>query len=261
MAGGFEPFDAVEATAMSKKINDRIAEAIQDSPQRFAGFAAIAPQDPQTAARELERAVKDLGLRGVKINSHIRGEYLDNPKFGVILETAERLGVPIYLHPRQPAPDKLIPYYDYPELAGSMWGYGAETGLHAMRLIVSGVFDKYPSLKIILGHLGEAIPHWLWRIDNRWSKEQATIKASGRKLNKSPGQYFMENFYVSTSGMFWQPALLCAYMALGADRILFAVDYPYESNKDAVAAMDAMPICESDKEKIYHLNAEKLLSL
>ena len=138
-----------------------------------------------------------------------------------------------------------------------MWGYAAETGLHAVRLICSGVFDEYPRLKIILGHLGEALPFWQWRIDNKWQQKTPMAK----NLRKKPSEYMKDNFFVTTSGMFSQPALLCALLTLGADNILFAVDYPYESSEAAVRFMDATSISASDKEKIYHLNVEKLLAL
>jgi 5-carboxyvanillate decarboxylase len=263
-APGVESLPASDGTSLAKRINDEVANIVKKYPKRFASFAAIAPQDPGAAANELERAVKDLGLKGAVVNSHIRGEYLDNQKFWVIFEKAERLGVPIYLHPREPSPDMIKPYLVYPALASAMWGFGAETGLHAMRLICSGVFDKYPGLKIILGHLGEAIPYWLWRIDNFWLMERkgmAHTYSSVSKSQKKPSQYFKDNFYVTTSGMFWQPPLMCAYLVLGADRILFAVDYPYELNREGVQFMDSLPICDDDKEKIYHRNAEKLLGL
>ncbi len=142
-----------------------------------------------------------------------------------------------------------------------MLAFAHETGLHAMRLICGGVFDKYPDLKIILGHLGEALPFWMGRLDTRWVREAAASDPIASKIKKLPSQYIKDNFFVTISGMFWQPAFLCAYLALGADRILFAVDYPYESNKEAVQFMDTALICDSDKEKIYHLNAEKLLAL
>ncbi|MFC1861352.1 amidohydrolase family protein, partial [Chloroflexota bacterium] len=261
MASGLESIDASEATAMACNINDRLSVVIKEHPERFSGFAALAPQDPDAAASELERAVKELGLKGAKINSHVRGEHLDNEKYWAIFESAEKLGVPIYIHPRRPSTDMLKLYENYPVLTGSIWGFAADTGLHAMKLIFSGVFDKYPGLKIILGHLGEAVPFWLGRIDNRWEKEKGASDINNTKLKKKPGQYFKENFFVTTSGMFWQPPLLCTYMVLGAEKILFAVDYPYESNRDAVELIDAMTICDSDKEKICHLNAERLLSL
>ena len=258
---GPEIFDASTGTAVARSTNDELSGIIKQYPQRFAGFAALAPQDPRGAADELERAVKELGLKGAKINSHIRGEYLDDQKFWVIFERAEKLGVPIYIHPREPSPDMLKPYLTYPALAGSMWGYAAETGLHAMRLICSGVFDKYPGLKIMLGHLGEALPFWLWRLDQRWHKGEGASDPLVKKLMKKPSEYIKNNFLVTTSGMFWEPALLCVYLALGADSILFAVDYPFEDSKEAVEFLDTVSICDRDKEKIYHLNAEKLLGL
>jgi 5-carboxyvanillate decarboxylase len=257
---GVEALDPSDATSMAKEVNDELFTVVKRYPEKFAGFAAIAPQVPETAAHELERAVKKLGFKGAMINSHIRGEYLDDRKYWVIFERAEELGVPLYLHPRQPSPDMIKPYLTYPQLATAAWGFAAETGLHAMRLICSGVFDKYPGLKIILGHLGEALPLWLWRLDSRWIVGEGK-GPPGLLAKKKPSQYIKDNFYVTTSGMFWQPPLQCCYSALGPDRILFAVDHPYESSKEAVEFMDAASVCDSDKEKIYHLNAEKLLRL
>jgi 5-carboxyvanillate decarboxylase len=250
-----------DAIRMARQTNDELAAIIKRHPTRYAGFATIACHKPDAAADELERAVKELGMIGAKINSHIKGEYLDAPKYRVVFERAEKLGVPIYLHPRSPSPDMLKPYLTYPILATAVWGFAAEVGLHAMRLICSGLFDKYPKLQIILGHLGEALPFWLWRIDNhRW--EQAGMPDPlAPKVAKKLSQYVKENFYVTTSGNFFLPAFMCAYMALGADRIMFAVDHPMESSKDAVELIEKAPVCDGDKEKIFHLNAEKLLRL
>ncbi|OGO22534.1 MAG: hypothetical protein A2144_02245 [Chloroflexi bacterium RBG_16_50_9] len=253
---GAELFDAPEGTLMAKRTNDELYKTIKKYPKRFAGLASIAPQNPETAATELERAVKELGFKGVMINSHVRGEYLDDRKYRVIFQKAEELDVPIYIHPKTPSPDMIKPYLAYPELALAMLGFAAEAGLHAMRLICSDVFDEYPDLKIILGHLGEALPYWLWRIDNHW--QRSTLAKKHRKL---PSQYFKDNFYITTSGMFWQPTLQFTSSVLGADRILFAVDYPYESSREGVKFMEAAPIPDGDKEKIFHLNAEKLLKL
>lgn len=251
---GVEHLDAALGTKITGSVNDALAATINKYPQRLAGLAAIAPQDPPAAADELERAVTKLGLKGAIIKSHIRGEYMDNPRYWCIFERAESLGVPIYLHPKEPSPDLIKPYLAYPGLDGAMWGYAAEVGLHSMRLILSGLFDKYPNLKIVLGHLGEAIPYWLWRIDSKGTSPE-------RKLKKRLSQYFKDNFYVSTSGMFFQPALQCCYNALGADRILFAVDYPAESSLDGVKFIDSLLMCDGDKEKISHINAEKLFNL
>jgi 5-carboxyvanillate decarboxylase len=251
--------DPSEATTVAKKINDELSNAIRKYPARFIGLATLAPQIPEVAADELERAVKKLNLKGAKINSHVRGEYLDDEKYWVIFERAEKLGVPIYLHPKLPSPRMLQPYADYGfALAGASWGFAAETSLHAMRLIYSGVFDKYPELKIILGHLGEGLPFWLSRIDYSWLRK--TRDLSMKNLRK-PSDYVRNNFMMTTSGMFFQPAFMCAYLALGADRLLFAVDYPYEANKEAVQFMAVAPICDSDKEKICHLTAENIFCL
>ncbi|MFC1894103.1 amidohydrolase family protein [Chloroflexota bacterium] len=253
---GVDELDVPAGTTMASKTNDELAQAIQENPERFAGFAAIAPGDPTTAAQELERAIRKLGLKGAKINSNGRGEYLDDKKYWALFEKAEELGAPIYIHPKEPPQDMLKFMATYPFLTGAGWGYGAEAGLHAMRLICSGLFDAYPRLKIILGHMGEAIPFWLWRIDNIW--QTSPLK---KKLKKNPGDYFKDNFWVTTSGMFSVEAFLCTYLTLGADRIIFAVDYPYESHDPAIRFMETVPICNSDKEKIYHLNAEELLGL
>jgi 5-carboxyvanillate decarboxylase len=258
---GPDAFDASTGSEVARKTNDALYKIVKEYPKKFAGLAAVAPQDPARAADELERAVNDLGLKGAKINSNIGGEYLDNEKYWVLLERAERLGVPLYIHPKAPSPDILKPFLPYPPLAGSMWGFSVDAGLHAMRLICSGVFDQYPGLKIILGHLGEAIPFWLWRIDNRWEEGEYSLVPKVRKLLRKPSQYFKDNFYVTTSGNFWETAFMCAYSALGADKIMFAVDYPFESNKPAVEFMDATPIPESHREKIYHSNAEEVFSL
>jgi 2,3-dihydroxybenzoate decarboxylase len=257
-------FSASEGTMMARKINDELAETVQKNPERLAGLANFAPQDPDAAARELERAVKDLGMKGAAIAGHVGEEYLDNQKYWVILEMAEKLDVPIYFHPGPPSEDMIKPYLAYPALALGLWGFAAEAGLHAMRLICSGVFDKYPGLKIILGHLGESLPFWLWRLDSRWPTGKGNIPIGGmayKDFKKLPSQYFRDNFYVTTSGMFWPPVIQFVSSVLGADRVLFATDYPYETTIEAVKALEATPIKDEDKEKICHLNAERLFKL
>lgn len=259
-----ESIDAAEATSIAKNANNELAKIVQKYPKRFAAFAAIALQNPDVAADELERAVKKLGLKATMIFLPVRGG-LDDKKYWVIFKKAEELDVPIYMHPGPPSPDMIKPFLTYPILRDAVWGYSAEGGLQAMRLIVSGLFDKYPNLKIILGHLGEGIPYWLWRIDNRWSKDKDIDRyipiAGPIKLKRTPVQYFKENFYITTSGMFWPLALQFVNTVLGSDRILFSVDYGAESNKEAVKFIESTPISENDKEKICHLNAEKLLRL
>lgn len=252
---GVEELDLPSGTALAKQSNDELAQAVKKHPDRFAGFATLAYGDPRSAADELERAVTKLGLKGAKLNSHVGGEYLDDKKYWPMFEAAEKLDVPIYLHPKEPPKPILDAMAIYPELTRAMWGYSVDCGLHAMRLICSGLFDAFPRLKIILGHLGEGIPFWLWRIDNRW------LYTPRQNPRKPPGDYFKENFYVTTSGMFGEQAFLCVYQTLGAERILFAVDYPFESNEQGAKFIESVAICDADKEKICHTNAEKLLRL
>ena len=254
---GVDGFEAADGTIWAKKTNDQLAEVVKRYPKRFAALATLALADPQGAANELKRAVTELGLKGALTFSHVHGEYLDDRKYWIVLETAEKLGVPIYIHPTFPSPDMLKPYSGYSGLSTSAWGFAAEAGLHAVRLILSGVFDEYPGLTIILGHLGEALPFWMWRMDNRLNR----LSSLKKKHKRKPSDYIKDNFLVTTSGMFWEPPFLCTYLGLGADNILFAVDYPHESNEVAVQFMDSVSICDGDKEKIYHLNVEKLLVL
>jgi 5-carboxyvanillate decarboxylase len=260
---GIQVFSTNKAVDLARKSNDQLAEFVHAYPNRYAGLAAVATQAPDQAARELERAVKDLGMKGAIINSHTQGEYLDQPKYWVLFEAAQALDVPIYLHPRTPSPEMIKPFLAY-GLEGAGWGFAVETSLHAMRLILSGLFDDFPKLKFILGHMGEGIPFWLPRIDGRFANKTWTeMDASGRvkQRQKTPSEYFLNNFAIATSGVNWPPALMFALSVLGPDRILFAIDYPYESTAQAVEGIDSAPISDVDRKKIYHLNAEKLFKL
>ena len=208
--------------------------------------------------------MKQLGLKGAMINGNIQGEFLDKQKFWPIFEQAEKLDVPIYIHAKMPPQQMIEPYLAYPGLAAAMSGFAAEASLHAMRLICSGLFDKYPGLKIILGHLGEAIPFWLWRIDSRFAEEKESDPNSAafyQDLKKEPSRYFKDHFYVTTSGMFWDPVMTFVCSVLGADKVLFATDYPYESSREAVAFINSASINRSDKEAVCFRNAEKLFGL
>ena len=268
---GLEGLDISEAVDLASKVNDEISAAVKKYPDRLAGFASLALKDPSGTADELERAVKQLGLKGAMIIPHVMGEYIDDRKYWPIYQRAAKLGVPLYIHPTFPSPANRQQYAGYRELTGSVWGFAAETGLAAIRLICSGVFDEYPDLKIILGHMGEALPFWMWRLDNRILADSRAIpvKADGEAayipliqvLKKLPSQYIKDNFFITTSGMLWYPALLCTLLALGADSILFAVDYPHEQMREAVQFMESVPISDSDKEKIFHLNAERIIKL
>jgi len=257
---------AAEAKTWAIDTNNAFAKVIDKYPDRFSSFAAIALHEPEEAARELERAVTQLGFKGALIGAEKR-TFLDEPEYWVLLETAEKLDVPIYLHPKVPAEDMIGPYLKYPILSRSMWGFAAEAGLHAMRLILGGMFEKFPRLQIILGHLGENIPFQLWRLDNRWMNEKNgkegmfAADPSAVNMKKKPSEYFKNNFYVTTSGMFWEPALKLVHTAMGPDRILFAVDYNAESNMEAVKFIESVNLNNEDKEKICHGNAERLLKL
>ena len=252
-----------EDVSNARKTNDTLAEIAEQYPERLAFYTTLPMLDPDAAVEELERAVKKLGLKGPMIFSGSDGSYVDERKFWGIYEMAEKLDVPVYIHPGALLPDINKPYTTYPILSGPMWGFAAATGLHAMRLIVSGVFDKYPGLKIMLGHLGEGIPYWLWRMDKHYVSDRFMFEkdAPGFDLKKEPSQYFKDNFYVTTSGMCWQPVLQFVLSVLGADKILFAADYPPESASEAARFIESAPISDDEKEKICHRNAERVLRL
>lgn len=255
---GVQVFETALATRLTAESNDALAAAVRAHPTRFAGLAAIAPQDPAAAAKEIERAASVLKLSGLIVNSHTKGEYLDAPKFRPIFEAAQALDMPIYLHPREPAASWVGPYLDY-ALWFAGWGFAAETGLHAMRLIMSGLFDRFPKIRIVLGHMGEGLPFWLQRIDNRYLLE---VKIGAcEKLQKLPSEYFLENFVITTSGVTSMPALRLSLDVLGVDRILFAADFPYEDDAEAVRFMDGASVTEEERRKIYETNAKRVFKL
>ncbi len=255
---GVQMFDPDTAVGIAATANDQLAAAIARHPGRYAGLAAVAPQAPAAAVKELDRAVNKLGLRGVIINSHTGGQYLDEPQFWPILEAAEALDLPIYIHPRSPSPAMAAPYSQH-WLDGALWGFQAETGLHGMRLIMSGVFDRFPKLKIILGHMGEGIPFWLWRIDYMYGTRKAR---SGGGPAMKPSEYFKRNFTITTSGVNSPATLRYCHEVLGPQNVMWAVDYPYQDDTPyAVEFMDQVAIPEADRHAIYHGNAERLFKL
>lgn len=254
---GVQAFDAVTATRLAADANDVLAAAVTKHPTRFAGLAAVAPHYPAGAAKELQRA-SGLGMKGFLINSHTMGEYLDDAKFRPIFEAAQALDLPLYLHPREPAPSLVGPFLDY-GLYFAGFGFAVETSLHAMRLIMCGVFDEFPKLRIVLGHMGEGLPFWLQRIDNRYLL-QVKIGAV-KKLPRLPSEYFRDNFLITTSGVMSAPALKLSLEVLGVDRIMFAADYPYESVEEGVRFMDEVDISDDDRRKIYSGNAERVFKL
>lgn len=254
---GVQIFEPAEATALAALINDRAADWTRRWPDKFVALAAMAPQEPGKAAQELERAVRTLGMRGGLINSHTKGEYLDDKKFWPILEAAQALDVPIYIHPREPAPTAL-PVYAAQHLEGAVWGYAAETALHSLRMIVGGVFEQFPKLKIVIGHDGEAIPFYLDRIDNRYR----TLHEGGLgPLTRSPATVFKENFWITTSGANWSPAVRFCQQVLGPERVLFAVDYPFEEEVSSVQQAAAIEMPRAEAELFFHGNAERLFRI
>jgi 5-carboxyvanillate decarboxylase len=255
---GVQVFDSATGTTLARQANDILIDAIAKHPKRFAGLAAIAPQDPQRAVDELTRVAKLPGIKGFIVNSHTHGEYLDAQKFWPIFEAAESLNLPFYLHPHEPSPAMLGPFADY-GLFFAGWGFAAEAGLHAMRIIMCGVLERFPKLKIVLGHMGEGIPFWLQRIDNRY---QLQVRLGAvRKMPRLPSEYFLENFVITTSGVCSGPALDLSIEVLGANRILFAADYPYESVEEAVAFIDGVDITEDSRAQIYWRNAAHVFRL
>jgi predicted TIM-barrel fold metal-dependent hydrolase len=258
---GVEQLDAAQAVDLARDANDRLAEAVKRHPGHFAGFAALPTAAPEKAAGELERTVRGYGFKGAAINGHTRGRYLDDKFFWPILECAQALRVPLYIHPTLPTQKVIDGYYagNYsPEvtaqLAGAAWGWHIETAIHVLRLILSGAFDRYPSLQLIIGHLGETLPFMLPRLNNSLSREMT-------RLERPTGAYLRENVYYTISGFNFAPAFLDLFLQVGAERIMFSVDYPYGSMEAARMFLEQLPVAPADKERIAHGNAERLLGL
>ena len=260
-APGVQVFDSATAVSLARDLNDQLRRETEKHPSRYAALAAIAPQDPNIAAAELERSVKTLGMKGAVINSHTQGEYLDQPKYWEIFEAAEALGVPIYLHPNTPPAAMIAPFLPR-GLDGAIYGFAVETGLHVLRIIVAGVFDRFPKLRLVVGHLGEGLPFWLFRLDfMHRSMVNANRYPNVRPLKKKPSDYLRENVWVTTSGMQWAPAILFTQQVLGVDRVLYAMDYPYQFVPEEVKVTDELPIGEEDRRKLYQGNAERVFKL
>jgi uncharacterized protein len=256
---GTEQLDPEQAIPLARQANDYLAAAIKDHPDRLAAFATLPTAAPEHAADELQRTVTEHGFKGALINGHVRGRFLDDREFWPIFERAQQLDVPIYLHPAEPPDAVRDAYYSgLPPrvgqvLATSGWGWHVDTGLHALRLITAGVLDEYPSLQIIIGHMGEALPFFLAR-SSRNLRAQAN-------LEKPLEHYVTNNFHFTTSGMFSYPPLTCLLSVVGADRVMFSVDYPYSRNEDGRDFMLGAPISQIDREKLAFGNAERLLNL
>jgi predicted TIM-barrel fold metal-dependent hydrolase len=269
VAPGVQTLERETAMRLSKEVNDWLGGIIRAYPTRFAGFAMLPTQSPKDAADELERTATQLGFKGALINGHTQERYLDDDSFSVLLERAQALDVPIYIHPTDPPKAITDMYYPgYPTLVQS-WGWQVETGTHLLRLMSSGVFDRYPRLKVIVGHMGELIPFNLKRINTaltmgEWllaSQSKAPASSRRKEMQKSVFYYMRENVFITTSGVFDHAALNCALAEVGIDNILFSVDDPFGDNFEAMDFLKTAQLSKEDKEKLAHGNAERLLKL
>ena len=255
-----QQLDAAASVTLAREANDYLAGAVRRYPERFAGFATLPTAAPGIAADELERMVHEHGFKGGWINGHTRGRYLDDRSFWPILERAEALKVPLCIHPTPP-PDPVIKAYYAgfsPEVTNGLsrhgWGWHIETAVHVLRLILGGAFDRYPDLQIVIGHLGEALPFMMPRLDKG-------LSTNVTKLDHPVADYLQENVYYTFSGFNFTPAFLNLYLQVGADRIMFSADYPYSSMAEARTFLDRLPVSTADRNRIAHGNAERLLRL
>jgi 2,3-dihydroxybenzoate decarboxylase len=247
--------DTTMALEWARRSNEWIAEAMASYPGRFAGFAVLPCQDPERAVEELERCVVELGFCGALVNGHTGGVYLDDPRFEPLWARLESLGVPLYLHPAfPPRPPAVLE--GYPELAGAVWGWAFETGTHALRLVAGGVFDRHPAATVVLGHMGEGLPFALNRMDDRWA-----VLRHERPLEHPPSWYVRHNMFITTAGAEDDAALQCAIGTMGVERVLFSVDYPYQSPASATAFIRSAALDDAQRTAICSGNADRLLGL
>jgi predicted TIM-barrel fold metal-dependent hydrolase len=256
-----DEYDLPQAVARARAANDALAEVVDAHPDRYAALAALPLQDPEAAADELERCVTTYGFRGALVNGYSSvgdldtAAYYDEPQFLPFWERVAALGVPFYLHPRNPLPGQRRIYEGREALLGPSWAFTAETAGHCLRLIVSGLFDRFPTLQIVIGHMGELLPFAVARTEQRIG-HVPTIS-----LERGPQQCLRENFWLTTSGNFHTPSLIGGMLQVGADRFLFAADHPFEQTAEAAAWFDQAPISETDRHKIGRTNAEALFQI
>lgn len=259
-APGCEQLCARAGVRVAKAANDALAGAVSHHPDRLAGFAALYPKDVAAAQDELERAVKDLGLKGWKTHANFGDSYLDEKRYWPILAKAQELGAPIYLHPTVPTAPQLHSYGL--ALAGASFGFGAETALAMMRLIVSGAFDAFPDLKVILGHYGEGLPFLLHRVDASFTHRSVELDTSAvPSLNHVPSHYLRHNMWVSTSGNYLPAAFVCTREALGIDKMVLGTDYPYEHMGESLGFLEAALTCDDDSQALFSGNALSLCGI
>ncbi len=255
-----EAVDPARAAELARRVNDEAAEAVSRHPKRLAAFAALPAADPAAAARELERTVRQLGFKGALVNGLCQERFLDDPFFSPLLAGAESLGVPLYLHPAPPPAAVQEAYYAGLEpglarmLSTAAWGWHVEAGLHVLRMISTGVFDRFPRLQVIIGHMGEMIPFFL-------ARSAGMLASFTRNLQKPFADYVRANVHITTSGIFTAPPLMLALQVMGADRVMFSVDYPYSTNQQGREFLDQLRLPPADFEKLTHANAERLLHI
>jgi 5-carboxyvanillate decarboxylase len=259
---GAQPLhDVAEARGLAERANDYLAEHVAAHKDRYIGMTTVAPQDPDWSAREIVRGARQLGFKGVQINSHTQGEYLDLPKFDPIFRALAETGQPLYIHPATP-PDSMIGPMLEAGLDGAIFGFGVDTGLHLLRLITSGIFDRYPDLQIMVGHMGEALPFWTYRLDYM---HQASVRsrryACIKPLRKTILGYLRSNVLITTSGMAWEPAIRFTQQVVGEDRVMYAMDYPYQFHADEVRTHDNLDVPLATKKKLMQTNAERWFRL
>lgn len=244
-----------DAIALARRANDDLSMHIGAAPNRFLGFAHLPMQSPQAAIAELDRAIGDLGFRGALINGHTQGRYLDAPEFRPFWARVQALGYPIYLHPGDMLGSVAL-YDGFPWMKGASWGWMHETGGHALRMVYGGLFEEFPELNVILGHMGEALPFLLSRFDSRYA-----VRPAAQRLPQKPSDYIRRNIMVTTSGVNAHPPLVCAIDAMGVDRVMFSVDYPFESSEQSAATLDSAPITEAAKIAVSYDNAARLMKI
>ena len=257
---GVQIMDADLAVSFARTANDQLADAVRKHPTRLSGMIAVAPQNPAEAAKEIQRGL-GLGLKGVIVNSHTHGEYLSDPKFWEIFEAAEAHDTPIYLHPNTPPRNMIQPFLEC-GLDGAIYGFGVETGMHALRIMTAGVFDRFPKLQMIIGHMGEALPFWSYRLDYM---HRATVLSdrypSMRPVKRKISEYLSDNFYITNSGVASEAAIKFTQNLIGVDRVMYAMDYPYQHAIEEVAILDAMDMPAQDKKRFFQTNAEEAFRL
>ena len=257
-APGVQMFDADTATDLAALSNDRMAEIIARHPGRFAGLGSFAPQSPKRAAKEIDRVMSELKLNGLVVNSHTNGDYFDDYRFWPILEAAEAHDATIYIHPRAPSNTLKGPLQDY-AMDSAMWGYGVEVGTHMLRMMAGGVFDRFPKLRICVGHMGEMVPLVIWRINFMNSRAQVVGRAP--KTERSMEEYFRDNFVFTTSGVEDHLALRYSIERMGLDKVIWAIDYPYQPMEPAVKFIETFECDDQERHALCHGNAERVFHI